>query len=135
VRSLTWLVTDSIPGVSMRTVVRSWLDGHRTSTRSVSSADAPSRSNCSAPSTRLRRSRRVVPSERTAVASGVSPCRYQVTMRVHSPASVGAIRSPISAFNSVDLPALTMPATPSRSGSSSRRRQPCSCARTSGTSP
>ena len=42
------------------------------------------------------------------------------TMRVHSPASVGASSSPTRALSSVDLPALTLPAMATRSGSSSR---------------
>ena len=51
---------------------------------------------------------------------GVVPWRYQVMTLVHSPASVGAISSPMIAFRSVDLPAFTMPAIATRSGSSSR---------------
>ena len=47
---------------------------------------------------------------------------YQVTTRVHSPASVGAISSPTSALSSVDFPALTLPAMATRSGSSKRSR-------------
>ena len=54
-----------------------------------------------------------------------------MTTRVHSPASVGAICSPTSALSSVDLPALTLPAIATRSGSSSRSRwwrsQPAAC--------
>src|SRR5581483_12257297 len=43
-------------------------------------------------------------------------------MRVHSPASVGARRSPTNAFSSVDLPALTRPAIATRRGPASRSR-------------
>ena len=46
------------------------------------------------------------------------PARYQVTTRVHSPASDGAICSPTRAFSNVDFPALTFPATAIRSGPS-----------------
>jgi hypothetical protein len=53
---------------------------------------------------------------------GALPSWYQVTTRVHSPASVGAICSPTSALSSVDLPALTLPAMATRSGSSNRAR-------------
>ena len=56
-----------------------------------------------------------------AHARSAEPSRYQVTTRVHSPASVAASRSPTSALSSVDLPALTRPAIATRSGSSSRR--------------
>ena len=52
---------------------------------------------------------------------GVIEWRYHVTTRVHSPASVGAISSPSSALSRVDLPAFTIPATASRSGSDRRR--------------
>ena len=56
---------------------------------------------------------------------------YQVTIRVHSPASVGAIDSPTSALSRVDLPAFTFPAMATRSGSSNRARlcrsQPAAC--------
>ena len=44
------------------------------------------------------------------------PCSYQLTNCVHSPASVGAMRSPTSALTSVDLPAFTRPAIATRSG-------------------
>ena len=57
---------------------------------------------------------------------GAGASRYQVTTRVHSPASVGAISSPTSALSSVDLPAFTFPAIATRSGSSNRARLCCS---------
>ena len=44
------------------------------------------------------------------VIDGVSAYRYQVTTRVHSPASVGAICSPSMALSRVDFPAFTIPA-------------------------
>ena len=60
---------------------------------------------------------------RPAVAGAPRPVRprpfaYQVTTRVHSPASVAASRSPTKALSSVDLPALIRPAMATRSGSS-----------------
>src|SRR3954470_21292972 len=48
------------------------------------------------------------------------PSRYQVTIFVHSPASVGASSSPTSALSNVDLPAFTLPAIATRNGSSMR---------------
>jgi hypothetical protein len=60
------------------------------------------------------------------VTFGTWESMYQVTMRVHSPASVGAIDSPTSALSNVDLPALTLPAMATRSGSSKRARLCCS---------
>ncbi|SLJ81832.1 Uncharacterised protein [Mycobacteroides abscessus subsp. abscessus] len=47
---------------------------------------------------------------------GVVPLRYQVTTRVHSVASVGAMSWPTSEFNSVDLPAFSEPASATRNG-------------------
>jgi hypothetical protein len=51
-----------------------------------------------------------------AVTLGVGPLRNHVTMRVASVASVGAMSSPTSAFTSVDLPALSVPASAMRMG-------------------
>ena len=45
---------------------------------------------------------------------------YQVTTRVHSPASVGASSSPTSALSSVDFPAFTRPTIATRNGSPRR---------------
>ena len=64
----------------------------------------------------------------------MEPYRYQVTTRVHSPASVGASRSPTSALSSVDLPAFTRPTSATRSGSSSRARWARSRATAAGSS-
>ena len=61
-----------------------------------------------------------------SATDGACPSTYHVTTRVHSPASVAAIASPTSALSSVDLPAFTLPASASRSGSSSRSRWCCS---------
>ena len=65
--------------------------------------------------------RRGLPLERGRRSTcGRSPAWYQVTIWVHSPASVGASSSPSSALSRVDLPALTLPAIASRSGPVSR---------------
>ena len=58
---------------------------------------------------------------RSALTRYPRPCRYHVTILVHSPASVAASRSPTRALSSVDLPAFTRPAIATRNGSSSRR--------------
>src|SRR5207248_9023398 len=63
-----------------------------------------------------------VPLRRTTSTRSDVPYRNWVTMRVHSPTSVGATRRPISAFTSVDLPAFNRPAMATRSGSPRRRR-------------
>src|SRR6478735_10204116 len=62
------------------------------------------------------------------VTLGCSPRWYQVTIRVHSPASVGASSSPTSALSRVDFPALIFPAIASRSGPVSRADSSCSSA-------
>ena len=115
--------SEARPGVSMRVSRSSRGLGSRTSTRSTSSGCSPPRSTRSAASP-PRRSSGTRPSplarpERSqAVASGSSPCTYQVTTLVHSPASVGATGTPTSALSRVDLPALTRPARATRSGES-----------------
>ena len=50
------------------------------------------------------------------------PSRYQVTILVHSPGVGRCSSSPTSALSSVDLPAFTLPAIATRSGSSRRSR-------------
>ena len=91
----------------------------------------PARSKRSAPWLRWIVSGRGGAERGNIVTFGAGASRYQVTIRVHSPASVGAISSPTRALSSVDLPALTLPAIATRSGSSKRRRscwsQPTAC--------
>jgi hypothetical protein len=55
----------------------------------------------------------------------------QVTARVHSVASVGAISSPTRALSSVDFPDFNVPASATRNGSSSRRSQAANSSSTS----
>ncbi len=125
--------TDSepIPGVSIRFVDRRLRDGQSTSRRSTCSTGTPCRSNDSAPRFRAIVSARGGPWRGNIWTRGEGASWYQVTTRVHSPASVGAICSPTSALSSVDLPALTLPAIATRSGSpnrsSWRRSQPAAC--------
>ncbi len=112
--------SDAIPGVSISVVVRRPREGQSTSSRSTSSGVLPRRSNSNRPSVRVTGSWRGAPERGIRVTRGLVASRYQVTIRVHSPASVGAICSPTRALSNVDLPALTFPATATRSGSSSR---------------
>ena len=119
-RALASADREEIPGVSMSVAAASPAVGQSTTSRSTCSAAASASSSRSSPRTRRTGSGRRDPSRACSTTRGTGPCRYQVTTRVHSPASVGAIRSPTSALSSVDLPALTRPARATRSGSSSR---------------
>ena len=126
VRRETSFDVEAIPGVSIKVVARRLCAGQSTTSRSHSSADVAPRLISSAPSCRRTGSGRGVPMCGCSTIRGVVPSRYQVTTRVHSPASVGATCSPTSALSSVDLPAFTLPAIATRSGSSSRRSWSCS---------
>ena len=96
--------------------------GHSTSRSTTSSGSRLAKSKVSPPivgraiGTLERR-----PPRWLAVTFGVGPWRNQVTMRVASVASVGAMSSPTSALTSVDLPALSVPASAMRIGWLSRR--------------
>ncbi len=120
-----------MPGVSIRVWLRRLWLGHCTSSRSTCSTGVPCRSNESAPLVREMASCRGAAARGYMVTFGEWASMYQVTIRVHSPASVGAIDSPTSALSSVDLPAFTLPAMATRSGSSNRARlcrsQPAAC--------
>jgi len=127
-RAETSTEMESMPGVSISVVPRKLCEGQSTVSRSILSGAVPPRSNVSAPSLRWMDSWRGLPGGEPgpprgcSVTRGVGPSWYQVTTRVHSPASVGAISSPTRALSSVDLPALTLPAMATRSGSSKRAR-------------
>ena len=119
VRAETSVESDEVPGVSMIVVRANAEDGQSTSMRSTESAVYSPRSNVSLPSRRVTGTLNSAPFSAVAVTCGVVPFRYQVTTRVHSVASVGAISCPTSELSSVDLPALREPASATRSGSSS----------------
>ena len=121
VRSEVRSFAEASPGVSMRVRSVSFRDGQPTSIRSMDSMGRPSRSIESSPSSRRNGSSAEPDGRSSAVTRYPRSWRYHVTMRVHSPASVAARRSPTRALRSVDLPALTRPAMATRSGSSSRR--------------
>jgi hypothetical protein len=110
----------------MRVCARRLCDGHCTSSFSICSTGVCSRSNDSPPPARLIVSCLGAAARGNIVTFGTCASTYQVTTRVHSPASVGAIASPTSALSSVDLPAFTFPAMATRSGSSKRARLCCS---------
>ncbi len=111
-----------MPGVSISVAVRNADDGQVTSISSMSSGAIPARSTSIDCSFRVNRACIAPPLRGLSTTWYDWPFRYQVTIRVHSPASVVASRSPTSAFSSVDLPDLTRPAIATRSGSSSRAR-------------
>ena len=121
VRSDTSVEREAIPGVSIRVCRRRRALGTRTSRWSTCSAGRP-REIRTAPSRRVNGRGSAPPPVRCAVTAYVGPSAYQVTIRVHSPASVGASSSPTSALSRVDLPAFTLPAMATRRGSSIRRR-------------
>ena len=86
----------------------------------ICDASLPARSTCNALSSRRNGSCRGSSPRLCIKTRYVVPSWYQVTIVVHSPASVGASRSPTSAFSSVLLPAFTFPAMATRRGSSRR---------------
>ena len=110
------------PGVSMRVRSASFRDGQPT-VDPLDRLERPARrGRCrSAPSSRRKGELARAGGRSSAVTRYPRAWRYQVTIRVHSPASVAASRSPTRALRSVDLPALTRPAMATRSGSSRRR--------------
>lgn len=85
---------DSIPGVSMRVMSRSRCEGQLTSRRSMSPCCVSSRSIARAPSSRCHRSWRGSRSWGCMVIRAATPSWYQLTRRVHSPASVGRVPRP-----------------------------------------
>ena len=103
-------------------------DGHCTSSRSTCSTGGALQVELQRPVDPVDRAAAAAARRRgdTSSPSATCPSTYQVTTRVHSPASVGAIASPTSALSSVDLPAFTLPAMATRSGSSNRSRLCCS---------
>src|SRR3954453_22003333 len=109
--------SEAIAGVSISVWARRLWDGHCTSSRLTWSTGVPCRSKLSAPELREMVSWRGGAERGYIITLGTCASRYQVTTRVHSPASVGAISSPTSALSRVDLPALTLPAIATRSGS------------------
>ena len=119
VRSETSRDSDDVPGVSMMVASISSAAGHSTSRSATSSGSRLAKSNVS-PLSRAIGTLERRPPRWLAVTFGMGPCRNQVTMRVASVASVGAMSSPTSAFTSVDLPAFNVPASAMRIGRLSR---------------
>ena len=113
------------PGVSTTMRSRRWSLVNATSTYEISLRGTPSRCGIIPDSSSGRLTRE--PSRRTTSTRSAVPYRNCVTMRVHSPTSVGATRRPMSAFTSVDLPDFNRPAIATRSGSDSRRRTSKTC--------
>ena len=125
-RADTSVDSDAIPGVSISVIERNDDDGHSTSSFSTCPGGVPCRSTSMAPASRENGTCRGSPLIGWSITRYVIPSRYQVTIFVHSPASVGASSSPTRALSNVDLPAFTFPAMATRSGSSRRARSPAS---------
>ncbi len=115
VRCETSRDNDDVPGVSMIVVSTSSAAGHSTSRSTTSSGSRLAKSKVRPPLRAIGTFDRRPP-RWLAVTLGVGPLRNHVTMRVASVASVGAMSSPTSAFTSVDLPALSVPASAMRMG-------------------
>ncbi|CKT20347.1 Uncharacterised protein [Mycobacterium tuberculosis] len=119
VRSEASHANDDVPGVSTMVASMSSSAGHSTS-RSISSAGLILRRSKLSPPRRVIGTLARRPPRWLAVTRGVGPCRNQVTIRVASVASVGAMSSPTRALTRVDFPALSVPANAMRSGSARR---------------
>ena len=125
VRAETSVDSDAMPGVSISVSSRSRWVGQVTTSRSTSPGAVPPRSTSSAPPCRRNGRLRGSPWRGCRTTRGWSPRTYQVTIWVHSPASVGASSSLTRALSMVDLPAFTRPAIATRSGPASRARISC----------
>ena len=90
---------EASPGVSMRLIDRSADDGHSITMRSSASADTSPSEIVIAPPSRANAAARGSPLRGCKVALYNGPSTYQVTTRVHSPASVGASSPPTSALS------------------------------------
>ena len=113
-----------MPGVSISVTSSSVDAGQRTSSqRDVALGERRRARRRARRRPRLKRERLVAAvAQHGAAPRSSCPCGTTTRCRVHSPASVGASRSPTSALSSVDLPALTRPAIATCSGPSSRAR-------------
>ena len=120
VRSPALPVSEAMPGVSTRVSPCSGADGQSTTSRSTSLRRGTGEVESQRPVVPADGERAHRPSRPCRATRGTDPWRYSVTTRVHSPASVGASRSPARALSSVDLPALTRPTSATRSGPSRR---------------